>query len=191
MHDVKVPLCMQDFSSSKIINHHFHIDNGKGESGVGYGIIIGRGLMVQLVLTAAFKRQLIKWDSATVPMKEPISFLGEPDLNKRNMSEVVMQNLEPAYTREATEKLVKILYSTYAKADLSQVAANPTQLNSEEGTELLKLLEYLEYLFDDTLGDWNTEPVDLERNPGYKIFDSKYYMVPRINKETFCKELKC
>ena len=56
--------------------------------------------------------------------------------------------------------MVKIIYSTYAKADLKQVV-NASQLNSEERTLLLRLLEDFEDLFDGTLGDWATEPVDL------------------------------
>ena len=53
-HDVKVPFFMPDFSSSNIINHRFNVNNYKGESGIGYYIIIGRYLMVQLGLTADF-----------------------------------------------------------------------------------------------------------------------------------------
>ena len=30
-HDVKVPFCMPGFSSSKIINHCFHVENNKGK----------------------------------------------------------------------------------------------------------------------------------------------------------------
>ena len=45
-------------------------------------------------------------------------------------------------------------------------------------------------LFDGTLGDWATEPVDLELNPDPKPFNSRYYTVPRINKNFFEKELK-
>ena len=37
------------------------------------------------------------------------------------MSEVVMQTVEPASTWEATERMVKILDSTYAKAYLEHV----------------------------------------------------------------------
>ena len=29
-HDVKVPFCMPEFSSSSIISHRFHIDNNDG-----------------------------------------------------------------------------------------------------------------------------------------------------------------
>ena len=58
--DFKVPFCMTEFSSSKIVNHRFHIDNNKGESGICYDIIMGRDLMVQLGLTANFKRQVLQ-----------------------------------------------------------------------------------------------------------------------------------
>ena len=87
---------MIEFSRRNIINHRFHVDNDKGESGIGYDMIIGRDLMVQLGLTAHFKRQLLQWDGATVQMKEPRSLIWKSDLTKRKMSEVVMQTAEPA-----------------------------------------------------------------------------------------------
>ena len=68
-HDVKVPFCMLDFSISNIINHRSYVDNDKVELNIGYGIIIGRDLMIQLGLTASFKRQVLHWDGATVYMK--------------------------------------------------------------------------------------------------------------------------
>ena len=58
-------------------------------------------------------------------------------------------------------------------------------------TQLPRLLKYSEGLFDGTFRDWGTEPVDLKINPGSKPFNSNYYMVPRINSETFCKDRKC
>ena len=69
------------------------------------------------------------------------------------------------------------------------VAANKNHLNPKEITKLLRLLKYFEDLFDRTLGDWYTEPTDLELNPHSKTFNYKYYPVPRINNETFCKKL--
>ena len=45
-------------------------------------------------------------------------------------------------------------------------------------------------LFDGTLGDWATESVYLELNLDSKLFNSRYYLVPRINKEIFRKDLK-
>ena len=189
-HDVKVPFYMPDFYSSKMINHCFHVDNEKGELGIGYDMIIRRDLMVQLGLTANFKHQFLQYDGTTLNIKEPRDLLGKSDLNKSDICKVVMQTSEPASTREATEIMVKILNSTYAKAYLKQVADNTTQLNAEERTQLLSLIEDSEDLFDGTLGDWSTGLVDLDLKPGSKPFNSRYYPVPRINKETFSKELK-
>ena len=45
-HDVKFPFCMKKFSCSKIINLRFHVKNEKGESVIGYDMIIFRDLMV-------------------------------------------------------------------------------------------------------------------------------------------------
>ena len=67
---------------------------------------------------------------------------------------------------------------------------NATQMNAKERTQLLSLLEYLKYLFDGTLGYWDTYHVDLDLIPGSKPFNIKYYPVTRINKWTFCKDLK-
>ena len=87
---------------------------------MGYDMIIGRDLIVHLGLTADFKHQGFQWYGATVHMKEPSSLLGQSDLTKREMREVVMQTSEPASTREATEQMVNIIDNTYAKADLSR-----------------------------------------------------------------------
>ena len=64
-----------------------------------------------------------------------------------------MQTEEQASTIEATEILVKILDSNYVKADLKQVDNNATQMNTEERTQILRLIKYFGELFDDTLGD--------------------------------------
>ena len=76
------------------------------------------------------------------------------------------------------------------KADHDQVANNSTHLNAEERTQLLMPLKDFKDLFYGTLGDWYTDPVNIELKIGYKPFNSKYYPVPRINKETFFKDLK-
>ena len=123
-------------------------------------------------------------------MKEPSGMMGQTDLTSHKMWEVVMQTAEPDTTIEATERLVKILDSTYVKANLKQVADNATHMNDEERTQLIRILEDLEKYFDGNLGDWDTDLVDLELNPYSKPFNCKYYIVPRISKDTFCKELK-
>ena len=81
---------MPEFSSSKIINNCLRVNNEKGESGIGYYIIIGCELMVQIGLTADLEPQFLKWDGATVHRKERRNLLGQSDLAKGEMREVVM-----------------------------------------------------------------------------------------------------
>ena len=73
-----------------------------------------------------------------------------------------MQTAELVSTKEATDRLVKILDSTFSKAELEHVATNATQLNYEQITQLISLLKDFEGLFDGTLGYWVTDTVDLE-----------------------------
>ena len=80
-------------------------------------------------------------------MKEPNGLLGKSYLTSRKMHKVVMQIAEPTSTREANEILVKIIDSTYAKENFKQAANNATELNAEERTQLLRLLEYFEDFF--------------------------------------------
>ena len=75
-HDVKVPFFMTEFSSSKIIEHRFRVENNKVESDIGYDMIIGHDLMVQLGLLVGFKHQVLQWDDITLSMKEPRNLLG-------------------------------------------------------------------------------------------------------------------
>ena len=96
------------------------------------------------------------------------------------MCEVVMQTVEPDSTREVTERLVEIIGSDYTKAYLKQVSDNETQIISEERLQLLSILGDLEDLFGGTLGYWDTYPVGLDLNTGSKLFNIKYYQVPRI-----------
>ena len=132
---------MPEFSSSKIISHRFHIDNNEGESGIGYGMIIGRNLMVQLGLSVYFKCQNLQWDGITVPIKEIRDHIGQTYLTSCDMRKLLMQTAEPFSTREDTERLVKILDSSYVKEDLEQVANNAINMNAEERTLLLRILE--------------------------------------------------
>ena len=45
-------------------------------------------------------------------------------------------------------------------------------------------------MFDGTIGEWGTEPAELELNPDYKPFSCKNYPVTRINKDTFRKGIQ-
>ena len=57
-----------------------------------YDMIIVHDLMVQLGILDDFKSQLLQWDGATVPTKEPIGMLGQADLTSHETRKVVMHN---------------------------------------------------------------------------------------------------
>ena len=69
MHDFEATFFMPEFSSNKIIQQHFHVCNNIGESGIGYDMIVGHDLMVQLGLPTNIKHQLLQQDGVTIPMK--------------------------------------------------------------------------------------------------------------------------
>ena len=71
---------MAEFSIRHIISHHFQDDKNKGESGIGYYMIIVFDLVVQIGLSDDFKHQVLKWDGATVLIKEPIGLFGQTDI---------------------------------------------------------------------------------------------------------------
>ena len=80
-------------------------------------------MMLQLGLKANFRHQILEWDDTVIPMKDPVNFIGQPDLTKSEIREVVKQTAEPASTRETTERVVKIINSTHTKAYLDNIDA--------------------------------------------------------------------
>ena len=81
--------------------------------------------------------------------------------------------------------MVKIIGITYTKGNFKWVADNTTQMNDKEKTQLLRLLKYFEDLFDGTLGEWDTEPVDPELNPNYKSLIVNIIWYPELTIRTF------
>ena len=84
-------------------------------------------------------------------MKEPIVLLGTTGLTSHEMRKLLMQNAESVSTREATERSLKIIDNTYTKSDLEQIIDNENQLNTEERTQLIRLLQNFEGLSYGTL----------------------------------------
>ena len=80
-------------------------------------------MMLQLGLKANFRHQILEWDDTVIPMKDPVNFIGQLDLTKSEIREVVKQTAEQASTRETTERVVKIINSTHTKAYFDNVDA--------------------------------------------------------------------
>ena len=72
---------MTDLSISKIITHHYHVNGDESDKCIGYGMIIGCYLMVQLGMIYDFKCNLIEWDVALVIMKYPGNITGSYNLD--------------------------------------------------------------------------------------------------------------
>ena len=99
---MKVPFSMPCFSSRKMLAHHLNFENTRGDEGNRYDMIIGRYIMVKLGLKADFGHQILEWGDTVIPMKDTGNFLGQPDLDKRKIQEVVMQTAGPYSIRKTT-----------------------------------------------------------------------------------------
>ena len=188
-HEVKVKFALDEFDRNTTIKHTFDVDESNDQIGIGYDMIIGRDLLEKLSIDLRFTDRTIKWDDVIIPMKDCDFRWNQEVLSNKELRASIAQIAEPISTREATQRVVKILDSKYAKADLEKVAAEATNLTPQERNMLLRLLEEFEDLFDGTLGQWNTDPVSIELKPDAKPVSARWYPVPHINKETFRKEL--
>lgn len=177
---------LTEFSESKIINWKFNVSENSND--LGYDMIIGRDLMVELGLIINFKDKKVSWEGIDMPMRD-FNQLRKLNLSRREMRAVIQASHEPIVTEEATKRMIKILDSNYKKADLAQVAAGAKHLTKEERSKLYNLLMEYEDLFDGTLGEWKSDPVDFELVDGAKPHSQRHYPVPHLYKKTFKKEL--
>ena len=83
--------------------------------------------MLKLGPIAYFNHNLLKWDEDVVLMKEPGHFLGKPYLSKKDMQEVQINTVYPGFTKESTDRIIKILHSTYKRDGIGKVSSNTTQ----------------------------------------------------------------
>ena len=89
------------------------------------------------------------------------------------------------------QRMVKILYAKYEKADLQAIVRDQcAHLKPNEQAFLLEFLMDFEPLFDGTLGTWKTTPVSFELKEGAKPYHCRAFPIPRIHKETFMHEVE-
>ena len=106
------------------------------------------------------------------------------------MKAIIQQMKEPIVTKAATERVIKILDSKYERANLKLVVEGAKHLTQKERILLYNLLVKYEELFDGSLGEWDTDPVDFELVDGAKPHSQRHYPVPHLYKQTFKKELE-
>ena len=136
-------------------------------------------------INVRFSDGTIKWEDQVVPMKNFQRIWKDDHPSKKELRSTILRSIEPKSTKEATERVVKILDSKYKKVNLNEIVANAKNLEKDQKKMLLKLLKQYKTLFDGTLGRWNTTPVNIELRSNSKPVNAKWYPVPRINKLTF------
>ncbi|MGH3053717.1 MAG: retropepsin-like aspartic protease, partial [Gaiellaceae bacterium] len=175
---------LPEFNSSKKIVWEFHIHDADPKT-QRYDVIIGRDLMHELGIKLDFEKCVIGWDGAEIAMREYRPFYTN-DQAERELEESFASD----HVSSTTERVMKILDANYQKADLKKLANDCTHLEAEDQHSLYLLLKDFEDLFDGTLGDWNTKPVDLKLKDDAKPYHSKPYDVAQIHWDTLGKEVE-
>ena len=82
----------------------------------------------QLNINMRFSDGTIKWEDQVVPMKNCQTLWKDDHPSKKEIRSTILCLIEPRSTREATERVVKILDSKYEKANLDEIVANAKNL---------------------------------------------------------------
>ena len=139
-----------------------------------YDLIIGRDLLQELGIDLLFSENLIKWDTATIPMTSMDRLLSK---NLNDFEHEILFMHDPESTE--ADRIQHILNAKYTPADLNSLARDCESLNEEQQNALLALLNKYKPVFDGSLGTWNTDPVELElKDPEAKPYHAKPYPVP-------------
>jgi hypothetical protein len=130
-------------------------------------MIIRQDLQQAMGMDILFSSQRVRWNGIEVPMQTANSNLIDLDeINSTNKNTIDVFVLALS--------TMKIFDAKYEKADLDAY---------------FKLLNHLEHLFDGSLQDWKTDPVDLRLKSGEIPFQLSPFPVPKIHKETLKKEI--
>jgi hypothetical protein len=120
-------------------------------------MIIGRAFLHELGIYLLFSLGVMKWDNATVPMRDPSQLR---DSNIDDFEDEIFSMHDPTTTDAA--RIQEIVDVKYAPADINEMVSKCYHLMNTERSNLKMLLQKFESLFDGTLGAWDTEPIDLE-----------------------------
>ena len=179
----KVTFALPQFHKHREITWKMHVENTDSKKNT-YDMIIGRDLMHEMGLNIDFQKGRMVWDNAWVNMQNPDHF-------RENLLEEFEEELFLMHDPDTTEaeRIQRIVDVKYSPANLEEEVKKADLLNKQEQQELLKLLKKFEPLFDGTLGDWKTKPVDLKlKDPGSKPVYQKPYPVPKSKEQKLKQE---
>jgi hypothetical protein len=157
----------------------------RSKSSNTHGMIIGQDLLKELGIILNFNDHTVTWDTDTIPMKD------RGTLNTQDaLLEVYLASNEPKSLVDEFSCSTKILDAEYKPAILEEVTQMCTNLNTEEQSQLLKLLQKYEHLFDGTLEEFNMDPISLQLiGKGVKPVHARLCTVPRAVKQQLRTEI--
>jgi hypothetical protein len=154
---VKCQFTLPEFHEGKDISWNMYVDESDARLN-SYDMIIGKDLLhEELGIDLLFSLGVMKWDNATVPMRDPSQLR---DSNIDDFEDEIFSMHDPTTTDAA--RIQEIMDVKYAPADIHDMVSKCDHLTNTERSNLKMLLHKFESLFHGTLGTWNTEPIDLK-----------------------------
>jgi Retroviral aspartyl protease len=180
-YDVPLQFSLPEFAPSREIHWNVAVDDTAQQS--KYEMIIGRDLQIALGMDILFSTKHLKWDGIAIPMRTHNTDLSYIDNRVKNIG-----NSQDVFATASTP--MSILDAKYEKANIDATIKTFKHLSSNQQQQLKALLYKFEHLFDGTLGDWNTEPVNFKLKQGATPFQLPPFPVPKIHENTLKKEIQ-
>ena len=172
---VKCQFVLPEFHEGKDINWTMFVDESDRRLN-SYDMIIGRDLLHELGIDLMFSLGVMKWDNATVPMRDPSTLRSLESID--TLENEIFSMHDPDTTEAA--RIQSIIDIKYAPQDIDGIPNECVHLTETERSGLRKLLHKFEDLFDGTLGTWKTDPIDLElKDSDTKPYHARPYPVPQ------------
>ena len=181
----KIKFSLPEFHEGRDIEWNVYVDDNALQQ-TKYDMIIGRDLMEHLGFDIMFSEKVMCWDNATAPMRSVDRF----DNDEINYLEQEILSMNDPDTIGA-DRIQEIIDAKYSPADLEAVTKGCKELTVEEQVMLYNLLQKFAPLFDGSLGNWSTEPVDIElKDPNATPYHAKPYPVPYSQEQKLRQEVE-
>jgi glutamyl/glutaminyl-tRNA synthetase len=182
---VNCTFTMPEFHEGRDINWNCYVDETDNKLS-RYDMIMGRDLLKDLKMDFLFSKNLITWDNASIPMRDPDCFEKE---NIEDFEQEIFLMHDPDTTE--VERIQQILDAKYAPANLKAECNKCKHLTKPEQQTLHNLLKKYESLFDGTLGKWKTTPIKIElKEPDAKPYHARPYPVPYSQEQKLKEEIR-
>ena len=182
---VNCQFTLPEFHQGKDIAWTMYVDESDTRLN-SYDMIIGRDLLTELGIDLLFSSGQMKWEQAIVPMRDP----SQLQASEINAFENEIFSMHDPETTDAA-RIQSIIDVKYAPQDITSIVDRCLHLTDSEREGLHKVLTKFETLFDGTLGEWNTEPIDLELiDPDCKPFHARAYPVPQSQEAKLKAEIE-